>query len=193
LYGRPSRSAEIKRVAVVGCSGSGKTTLAVALARALRTSHVELDSIFHQPGWAPLSDDEFRARVAAATQAETWVVDGNYSVIRDITWSRADTVVWFDLPYLTVMARTIRRTVRRVITREELWNGNREPLSNLWSFKPEKSIIAWTATRHRVYRRRYRAAEIDPQWADLHFVRLRSQAEAHAFLEGVGSARAKEE
>jgi hypothetical protein len=121
------------------------------------------------------------------------VVDGNYSVIRDITWSRADTVVWFDLPYLTVMARTIRRTVRRVITREELWNGNREPLSNLWSFKPEKSIIAWTATRHRVYRRRYRAAEIDPQWADLHFVRLRSQAEAHAFLEGVGSALAKEE
>ena len=95
------------------------------------------------------------------------------SVIRDITWSRADTVVWFDLPYLRVMARTIRRTVRRVLTREELWNGNREPLSNLWSFNPEKSIIAWTATRHRVYRRRYRAAEIDPQWAALRFVRLR--------------------
>ncbi len=121
------------------------------------------------------------------------MVDGNYSVIRDITWSRADTVVWFDLPYLTVMARTIRRTVRRVLTREELWNGNREPLSNLWSFNPEKSIIAWTATRHRVYRRRYRAAEIDPQWAALRFVRLRSQAEADAFLEGVRSALTKEE
>ena len=60
---------------------------------------MELDSIYHQPGWTPLSDDEFRARVAAATEPETWVVDGNYSVIRDITWSRADTVVWFDLPY----------------------------------------------------------------------------------------------
>jgi hypothetical protein len=140
-----------------------------------------------------LSDEEFRARVAAATEPESWVVDGNYSVIRDITWSRADTVVWFDLPYLTVMARTVGRTVRRVITREELWNGNREPLSNLWSFRPEESIIAWTATRHRVYRRRYREAEIDPQWADLHFVRLRSPAEADAFLAGVGSALAKEE
>jgi hypothetical protein len=154
---------------------------------------VELDSIFHQPGWTPLSDHQFRARVEAETEAETWVVDGNYSVIRDITWGRADTVVWFDLPYLTVMARTIWRTVRRVVTRQELWNGNREPLSNLWSFNPEKSIIAWTATRHRVYRRRYRAAEIDPQWGDLHFVRLRSQAEADAFLEGVGSALTKEE
>jgi adenylate kinase family enzyme len=159
----------------------------------LDTVHVELDSIYHQPGWTPLSDEEFRARVAAATEPENWVVDGNYSVIRDITWRRADTVVWFDLPYVTVMARTIRRTVRRVFTREELWNGNKEPLSNLWSFKPERSIIAWTATRHRVYRRRYRAAEIDPQWVDLHFVRLRSQAEANAFLEGVGSALMKEE
>jgi adenylate kinase family enzyme len=140
-----------------------------------------------------LSDDDFRARVETATEAETWVVDGNYSVILDMTWSRADTVVWFDLPYLTVMARTIRRTVRRAFTREELWNGNREPLSNLWSVKPEKSIIAWAATRHRVYRRRYRAAEIDPRWADLHFVRLRSQADADAFLEGVGSALTKEE
>jgi adenylate kinase family enzyme len=159
----------------------------------LRTIHVELDAIYHQPGWTPLSDEEFRARVAAATEPESWVVDGNYSVIRDITWSRADTVVWFDLPYLTVMARTVGRTVRRVITREELWNGNREPLSNLWSFRPEESIIAWTATRHRVYRRRYREAEIDPQWADLHFVRLRSPAEADAFLAGVGSALTKEE
>jgi hypothetical protein len=154
---------------------------------------VELDSIYHQPGWTSLSDDEFRARVAAATEPETWVVDGNYSVIRDITWSRADTVVWFDLPYRTVMGRTIRRTLRRAITREELWNGNKEPLSNLWSFNPEKSIIAWTATRHRVYRRRYRAAEIDPQLADLHFVRLRSQAQADIFLEGVRSALTKEE
>jgi adenylate kinase family enzyme len=167
--------------------------LAASLARTLGTVHVELDSIFHQPGWTPLSDEQFRAQVEAATAAETWVVDGNYSVIRDITWGRADTVVWFDLPYLIVLARTVRRTVRRVVTRQELWNGNREPLSNLWSFNPERSIIAWTATRHRVYQRRYRAAEIDPQWGDLHFVRLRSRAEADAFLEGVGSALTKEE
>ncbi len=51
-----------------------------------------------------------------------------------------------------------------MMTREELWNGNKEPLSNLWSLNPEKSIIAWTATRHRVYRRRYAEAEPDPRW-----------------------------
>jgi hypothetical protein len=154
---------------------------------------VELDAIYHQPGWTPLADEEFRARVDAATESEDWVVDGNYSVVRDIVWEKADTVVWCDLPYVTVMARTIRRTLRRVMTREELWNGNREPWSNLWSVNPEKSIIAWTATRHGRNRRRYTAAEQDPRWADLEFVRLRSRADAERFVEYPGSAAAKEE
>jgi adenylate kinase family enzyme len=172
-------------VAVVGCSGSGKTTLARSLAQTLGVPHIELDAIFHQPGWTPLDDDTFRARVGQAAEAPAWVVDGNYSTVRDIVWPRADTVVWFDLPYAVVMARTIRRTMRRVVTRQELWNGNKEPWSNLWSLKPEKSIIAWAATRHKVYRQRYGAAEHDPRWAGLDFVRLRSQREANAFLDEV--------
>jgi adenylate kinase family enzyme len=159
----------------------------------LGSPHVELDSIYHQPGWTPLGDEEFRARVAAATEGPRWVVDGNYSAVRDLVWNRADTVVWFDLAYVTALWRTIRRTVRRTLTREELWNGNREPLSNLWSFKPETSIIAWTATRHGVYRRRYREAERDPRWAHLRFVRLRSQGEVDGFLTGVTAATTKEE
>ena len=179
-------------MAVVGCSGSGKTTLAASLAEALGVLHIELDAVFHQPGWESLDDDTFRARVGEATAVGRWVVDGNYSMVRDIVWDRADTVVWFDLPYVTVMARTIRRTVRRTATRQELWNGNREPWSNLWSFKPEKSIVAWTATRHGIYRRRYEDAELDPRWARLRFVRLRTQKEADAFLARVIAAATKE-
>jgi adenylate kinase family enzyme len=169
----------------VGCSGSGKTTLARSLARALGVPHIELDAIFHQPGWTPLDDESFRARVGQAIDVPGWVVDGNYSVVRDVVWQRADTVVWFDLSYLVVMARTIRRTLRRVVTRQELWNGNKEPWSNLFSWKPEQSIIAWSATRHKVYRQRYRAAEHDPRWAGMDFVRLRTQREADAFLDEV--------
>ena len=150
-------------MAVVGCSGSGKTTLSRALARAVDTPNIELDAIFHQPGWTPLDDDTFQARVTEVTEA-------------------ARTVVWFDFPFITVMARTVRRTVRRTVTRQELWNGNKEPWSNLFSFNPEKSIIAWAATRHRVYRQRYGEAEHDPRWAGLRFVRLRSQRETDAFL-----------
>ena len=166
----------------MGCSGSGKTTLARSLASTLGVPHIELDAIFHQSGWTPLDDDTFRARVGQATDATGWVVDGSYSVVQDIVWPRADTVVWFDLPYAVVMARIIRRTVRRAVTHQELWNGNREEWLNMFSWRPEKSIIAWAATRHEVYRRRYGEAEHDPRWADLDFVRVRSLREADAFL-----------
>jgi adenylate kinase family enzyme len=177
---------------VVGCSGSGKTTLARSLAIELAARHVELDSIYHQPDWTPLDDEEFRRRVDEVTVEGRWVVDGNYSAIWENVWNRADTVVWFDLPYATVLGRTIRRTLRRTLTREELWNGNREPLSNLWSLNPEKSIIMWTATRYKVYRQRYVDASRSPKWAGLRFVRLRSQGEADGFLAGVRTATTKE-
>ena len=86
----------------------------------------------------------------------------------------------------------IRRSLRRVVTREELWNGNRDYWSNLCSCSPEKSIIAWSATRHRVYRQRYVEAEQDPRWARLRFVRLRTQRDADAFLARVGARGAGE-
>jgi adenylate kinase family enzyme len=82
------------RFSVIGTSGSGKTTLGRALAARLQIPHVELDSIFHQANWVPLSDAEFRARVAALVDGECWVIDGNYAVVRDLVWDRATTVVW---------------------------------------------------------------------------------------------------
>ena len=50
----------------MGTSGSGKSTLSRALAAAIGTECLELDSVFHQPGWVPLPREEFRRRVAAA-------------------------------------------------------------------------------------------------------------------------------
>ena len=70
----------------MGCSGSGKTTLARSLARALQAPHIELDAIFHQPAWTPIDDDTFRARVTEAIEVPAWVVDGNYSTVRQLVW-----------------------------------------------------------------------------------------------------------
>jgi hypothetical protein len=35
---------------------------------------VELDAIFHQPGWTPLLEEEFRRQVAAIAATEGWVI-----------------------------------------------------------------------------------------------------------------------
>jgi hypothetical protein len=156
--------------------------MARELARRLDCPYVELDAMFHQPGWSSLDDGEFQRRVDEATESSAWVVDGNYPIVRDIVWEGADTVVWLDLPFLVVLWRTIRRTVLRTIRRTELWNGNREPFSHLLSVKPEKSIIAWTATRHGPYRRTYGAASADPRWDGLGFVQLRSSTQVAQFL-----------
>jgi len=169
---------------VVGNSGSGKSTLAAALAARLGVPYVELDSIFHQPGWTELPRAEFRDRVAGLTAGDEWVIDGNYTAVRDLVWARADTVVWVDLPRRLVMRRVIGRTLRRAVLRQELWNGNREPSSNWLTLDPKRSIIMWAWTQHSKYRVRYGEAMADPAFAHLTFVRLRSPADVRAFLTG---------
>jgi len=170
---------------VVGNSGSGKTTIARAIAAALGIPHLELDAIFHQPGWQPLATSEFRRIVGEFTAGPSWVVDGNYSKAQDIIWDRADTVVWVDPPRHRVMRQLVARTLRRMATRAELWNGNREAWSNLFRLDPEQSILAWAWTNHHGYRARYLAAQADPANAQLTFVRVRTPADAAALLRDI--------
>lgn len=167
---------------VVGNSGSGKSTLAVVLADKLGAAYLELDSVFHQPGWQPLEREAFRERVDEFTQGPTWVIDGNYSAVRDIVWSRIDTVVWLDPPRRRVMRQLLGRTLRRMATGAQLWNGNRERWRNLFRFDPEESILMWAWTKHASYRDRYLAAMDDPANSHLKFIRLHSRKDAERWL-----------
>jgi adenylate kinase family enzyme len=173
---------------VVGNSGSGKSTIARQLAQALHVPYVELDSLFHQPGWQPLPVPEFRDIVRQQTREDSWVIDGNYSAVRDIVWERADTVVWFDLPRAVVMRQLIGRTLRRAVAREELWNGNREPWQNFLSWDPEKSVISWAWRKHAEYHSRYAAAAADAANGDPAFVQLKNRADARRLVESAWSA-----
>lgn len=174
--GRDDRA--VKRVSVVGNSGAGKTALSARLAAALGVHHVELDAIFHQPGWTELARDEFRRRVGGELHShDGWVVDGNYSAVRDLVWAAADTVVWLDIPRATVMRRLVWRTLRRAVTREELWNGNREPVGGMFRLNPRHNIVRWSWTHHAECTSRYAAASLDPDNAHLTFLRLASAAD----------------
>jgi adenylate kinase family enzyme len=176
----------VRRVSIVGNAGSGKTTLGRALAGRLGVSFVELDSVFHQPGWRPLPVDEFRRHVEAVVAGDGWVVDGNYSAVRDLVWARADTVVWIDLPRRAVMRQVVGRTLRRTLTRVELWNGNREPLTGLFRLDPERSIIRWAWVKHDVYAQRFAAAARDPGLGHLSFVRVGSRRDAARLIDEAG-------
>jgi len=87
-----------QRISVVGTSGSGKTTLARQIFQSIDIPHIELDALHHEPNWTEAPIDVFRKRVEQSLSGNSWVVDGNYSKVRDIVWSRADTVIWLDYP-----------------------------------------------------------------------------------------------
>jgi adenylate kinase family enzyme len=183
----------MRRVAVVGTSGSGKTTLAAALAARLGARHIELDALHWEPNWTEAVPAVFRARVAAAVAGETWVADGNYSKVRDLVLGRADTLVWLDYPLALVLWQLTQRTLRRLRSHEELWQGNRERLRMHLS---RDSLFLWALQTHGRNRRRYLALIADPELAHLRRVRLRSPAEADRWLEsltaGVASPLARD-
>lgn len=174
----------VRRVSVVGNSGSGKSTLAARIAECIGAPYVEIDALHHLPGWVERDRAELSAEIEHLTAADRWVVDGNYRsvVVEGPVWERADTVVWLALPRSVVMRQIVPRTVRRVVTRQKLWNGNRETLANLTRWDPEENIIRWAWVSHAKYEARYTAAAADPRFAHLRFVVLRSHAEADAWL-----------
>jgi GTPase SAR1 family protein len=169
----------VPKIVVVGTSGSGKTTVARELARRHGVPHVELDALFHGPNWAETPTEEFRRRVAAATDGDGWVVDGNYeSKLGDLVLGCADTVVWLDLPLRVALARVTRRTVGRIRTGEELWSGNRESWRG--GFFGWESMFVWTIRSH-LRNRRVRPGRFE-RHPNLRIVRLRSAREVESYL-----------
>lgn len=172
----------MQRIWVVGTSGSGKTTLARELALRLGLPHTELDALYWGPGWTPRED--FLADVASAVGQDAWVIDGNYSGAgaADLVRERADTFVFVDPSWATVMRRVVTRTLRRTVSRVELWNGNREPWDALFA---RDSVIRWAWNTHAGKRAAYTAAASDPEYAHLAYHRLRTRADRKAFLAAV--------
>lgn len=174
----------LERIVVVGTSCAGKTTLARALGGVLGLPHTELDVLHWGPDWTPVPADEFRVRVERAVAGPAWVIDGNYSAVRDLVWGRATTLVWLDLPFHTVFRRAVARTLRRIVTRETLYGGNRESLRN--ALDPEW-IPWWVIRTWRRRRREYGARLARPEFAHLEAVVLRRPAEVEAFLRRAGA------
>jgi len=178
----PHSSSVSLRLVVIGVSGSGKTTFAGQVARKLSLPHIELDALYWEPDWQASSRPVFRGRVQAATAADTWVVDGNYSQSHDIVWSRASHIVWLDYGLLTIMRRVTWRTLRRLFSQQELWNGNRESLRGIFG---RNSIVWYAFTSYRRHRVRYAALLASREFNHLKVRRFGSPKEASAWLQSL--------
>ena len=173
----------MQRIAIVGTTGSGKTTLARTVAGALHVRHVELDALHWGAGWTAADREAFRRATELALAGDRWVVDGNYKKVRDIIWSRADTVVWLDYSVGTILRRLFVRSLRRSFGHEELWNGNRETFRT--QFLSRDSLFLWVFRTHWRYRATYATLLGAPEHAHLQAVRLEGPAQAEAWLRSV--------
>src|SRR4051812_47301605 len=139
-----------RRIVVYGATGSGKTTLSRRLGSILGLPVIELDAIRHDGDWDATDWDEMRARLEAlvARYTDGWVAEGNYSRVRDVTLSRADTLISLDLPWRTSFWRLLKRTLRRSWTKEPVYaaHGPRESWRNTFS---RRSILLWSITNHQ--------------------------------------------
>jgi hypothetical protein len=101
--------------------------------------------------------------------------------VRDLTWRAADTLIWLDLPFPLVMWRLLWRTIRRSITKENLWGtGNTESLVR--SFFSRQSILLYAMKTHRGNRRRF-AIDTEFLGKDKTVIRLTSTREVERFLQ----------
>ena len=167
----------MRNVAVVAsASGNGKTTVGRALAQRLDVPFLELDSIAHLPNWTEATAEEMRAVVEPLVATDGWVIDGGYrGKLGDLVLANADTVVWLDLPPWVWLPRLLRRTIRRCVRKEELWNGNRESLRT--AFLSRDSVLYFALRWFLVRRRTY------PELlAPYNVVRLRTRKEVEQFL-----------
>lgn len=170
----------MQRISVVGTTGSGKTTLARQISQRLNIPHVELDYLHWEPNWIEAANDVMRARVTQAISGDSWVVDGNYSMVRDIVWGKADTVVWLDYAWNLVMRRILWRTLLRVVTKQQVCNGNRETWQTTFS---RDSIILWALRTYPQKRREFPQLFAQPEYSHLKIVHLRSPVDTAAWLQ----------
>lgn len=178
----------MKRILIIGSSGAGKTTLAQALSQRLGIPHTELDSIYHRENWQPLDSHKFKQRVYEIAEGEKWVLCGNYfSKLGIDLWHRADTIIWCDYSFPLVFNRLLKRTVTRAVTKEELWNGNREELYA--NFFTNDSILWWMMKSWNKQKRRYGKLFSEPElFPTTRLVRLKKPQAAVEFLQSIEQA-----
>jgi adenylate kinase family enzyme len=165
----------MKNIFVVGTSGSGKSTLGKYLATKLGYRYLELDAIYWLPNWTPREASEL-AKLIGEEQAKPGglVIDGN-TLNKGATISPGDTLVFLDFSRGLIVSRVLRRTLKRIITRQELWSGNREETKFLFSRDPELNPVLWAYTSHNRRRGEYLDLISKLDGVDVHHINTKAQ------------------
>ena len=166
----------------------GKTTLSKALAMRFDLEFIEQDAIKHQANWVELTNDEHRAAALERFKSTPngWISDGNYSALRDAVVAESDTVIVLALPWRVMFWRTFKRSLLRGLTRQELWNGNRENIFlNLFT----RNSVLYDLWRRRERFRSFAETATAETPTNVRLVIFRTARELEEFYEEYGLVR----
>lgn len=146
---------QVQRVLVYGVR-SGKTTLARTLGTMTGLPwHSADDEIGWLPMWRERPADEQRALAQGIADQPAWILDTAYGRWMDLIVPRAHLVVALDYPRHV----SLRRLLKRTVTRERVCNGNVESIRQASS---ADSIILWHFRSFERKRRRIAKMLDDP-------------------------------
>ncbi|HUF00341.1 MAG TPA: hypothetical protein VMN99_13870 [Anaerolineales bacterium] len=174
-----------QRVVIVGVTSSGKSTLAEKLSKRFNLDYIDLDALNWEPNWKSAPPEVLRSRVKKATQAEKWIVAGNYHIARDLVWPKAEAVIWLDYPLLTVLWQLTRRSFTRWWTQELLWGTNRETFWTHFKLWSKESLYHWLFRTYWRRKREYSMLLSQPEHQHLKMIRLKNPRETAEWLESL--------
>ncbi|WP_079477295.1 topology modulation protein [Halobacillus salinus] len=167
----------MKRIMITSVSpGAGKSTLARQLGDILGIEAYHLDRYFWKPGWVQATEEEFEEKQQEMVSEESWIIDGNYTGTYEIRTSRADTIIYIELPLYTCLFRVFKRWWRhRGQIREDIGCTERMEFDFL------KFIVTTYYRRKKRMRERFRAIQQEDVTKEI--ILLRSRRDVQAFLE----------
>ncbi len=172
--------AAMRRVMIVGQPGSGKSTLARLMGLRTGLPVVHIDHIHWMPGWQERPRAE-KTRMCHAVEAQAaWIFEGGHSATWANRLSRADMLIWLDVPLWRRFGRVVWRTIA--------WHGQSRP--DLPEKCPEgfhrETLPFW---RFMWRTRKTSRAGLQRLWdsvpADKGRVRLRTLADVRGFVAGL--------
>ncbi len=164
---------------IVGTSGSGKSTLARYLEKRFRLNHIELDQFSFGPHWEVRPVEDFVRDVEQEISKGPWVICGNYKEILSLALKDVDHLIWLDYGFFRIFWQVLKRTLRRLIKKEQCCGGNQETWHQ--QFLTKYSIFVWIFMTYRKNRRRFQSiSKYSPY--DHHVHRFTSPKDLDQFL-----------
>jgi adenylate kinase family enzyme len=168
-----------KRTIIFGSTGIGKTTMVKRIADEFSIPVIDIDTLRREAGKSESPEQVFSFLVADRVRGETWIIDGSYTSVQDILWSRAEAIVWLDFSFGVFLSRLIKRSLYRIFIRkksEKPVKARNQPASE----RAGNYLRAILTGKQR--RERYFATLYNSKHTHLHIIRLTSPEDATLWL-----------